>query len=120
MKNKKNRYVTKLNLYIRIVVAGYVVYLAYQLIPSIQLAVGSEKTLMSIAAGALGLAGLVIVGLSVKGLICKEYFEAEEIEEMNRAEEDKQSVEATSSDVIPEQHENPEDNHKDATDEAVE
>ena len=40
---KKNKYVTKLNLYIRILVAGYVVYLAYQLLPSIQGATGTEK-----------------------------------------------------------------------------
>ena len=89
---KKNRYVTKMNLYIRILVAGYVVYMAYQLLPSIQAAVGTEKIWMTIAASVLGIAGLVIVGFSVKSLICKEYYDASEIEEMQEAEQKKDEV----------------------------
>lgn len=82
---KKNRYVTKMNLYIRILVAGYVLYLAYQLIPSVQTAEEGEKLWMIIATSILALAGLVIVGFSVKGLIRKEYYEPDEIAELEAA-----------------------------------
>lgn len=119
---KKNKYVTKLNLYIRILVAGYVVYLAYQLLPSIQGATGTEKIWMMIAAAILGLAGLVIVGLSVKGLICKEYYEASEIEEMQEAEQkknetvvDAETIEAADAELTS----NSETNEKTESDETI-
>ena len=102
-KNKKNRYVTKMNLYIRILVAGYVVYIAYQLIPSIQAAsAGTEKIWMGVAAALLGIAGLVIVGLSIKGLIRKEYYEADEIADLEAAENADQAedvVDTTAVDI---------------------
>ncbi len=102
-KNKKNRYVTKMNLYIRILVAGYVVYIAYQLIPSVQAAsAGTEKIWMGVAAALLGIAGLVIVGLSIKGLIRKEYYEADEIADLEAAENADQAedvVDTTAVDI---------------------
>ena len=87
--NKKNRYVTKMNLYIRILVAGYVVYLAYELVPSVREAAGNEKIWMILATAFLAIAGIVIVAFSVKGLICKEYYDADEIAEMEAAREEK-------------------------------
>ncbi len=89
MKNKRNRYVTKMNLYIRILVAGYVVYLAYELVPSVRETVGSEKIWMILATAFLAIAGIVIVAFSVKGLIRKEYYDADEIAEMEAAREEK-------------------------------
>ena len=86
---KKVRYTTKMNLYLRILVAAYIVYLAYGILPGIQEAVGNEKVLMIIALIFLVFAGVTIIVFAVKGLIKKEYYEAYEIDELE--EEKKQS-----------------------------
>lgn len=100
---KKNRYVTKMNLYIRILVAGYVVYLAYELVPSVQAATGNEKIWMILATAVLALAGLAIVIFSVKGLIRREYYDADEIAEMEAAKEDSQTDAEQAVEELPEQ-----------------
>jgi len=81
---KKVRYTTKMNLYLRILVAAYIVYLAYGIFPGIQEAVGNEKILMIVAFVFLVFAGITIIVFAVKGLIKKEYYEAYEIEELEK------------------------------------
>ena len=95
---KTPRYTTKMNLYIRILVAGYVVYLAYSLIPGLKEATGSEFIWMAIATSVMAFAGILIVAFAVKSLIKKEYYDADEIERLEderKAEEEQDSGDET-------------------------
>ncbi len=85
---KAPKYTTKMNFYIRILVAGYVVYLAYTLIPSIQEATGNKQIWLMIATAIMAFAGILVIVFSIKGLVRKEYFEADEIAEMNEKHKD--------------------------------
>lgn len=93
---KTPKYTTKMNFYIRILVAGYVVYLAYSLIPSIQEATGNKQIGLMIATAIMAFAGILIIVFSVKGLIKKEYYEADEIAQM---EEERKADKASTEDT---------------------
>lgn len=91
------RYTTKTNIYLRMAVSAYIVYLAYDLIDGMMQAQGKDQIYMIIAIAVLGISGLVVLILSIKSLIKKDYFEQDEIEELEakekaekeKAEEDK-------------------------------
>lgn len=66
---KKSKYPTQLNLTIRAIVGGYVLYLAYQLVTSKD----ELTTLMWGAVAVFVLAGTALIILTVKHFVCGEY-----------------------------------------------
>lgn len=80
----KNKNLSPTSLVVRIIVGGYLLYLAYTLIPAIQVAVDMKEKIFWIAMIALfSIAGLLIVAFSAKALLKGEYEKAEENEEEN-------------------------------------
>lgn len=69
---------TKVGLTLRIVVAAYVLYLAYDLIRDFGKSTGNDQVFIAIAIGVFLIAGGAILILSVKKLIRKEYVDANE------------------------------------------
>lgn len=84
---KKRGYATKMNLYIRILVAGYILYMVYGLIPGIQTTTGSEQIWMIIASVVLAFTSFMIIALSIKSLVKKQYYDPSEIQEMEEENE---------------------------------
>lgn len=71
---------TKVSLTLRILVAGYVLYLAYGLIRGFGETAGNERILIAVAIVVFLIGGGGILLLSVKRLIRKEYADAGEDE----------------------------------------
>ncbi|MDE7199666.1 MAG: hypothetical protein K2O15_12405 [Lachnospiraceae bacterium] len=69
---------TKVGLTLRILVAVYVLYLAYGLIQGFGETTGNDRILIAIAIGIFLVAGGAILILSAKKLIRKEYVDADE------------------------------------------
>lgn len=75
-KNKKYRD-TRVGLMLRVLVAAYVLYLAYGLIQGFEDTVGNNRILIAIAIVVFVAAGGAILILSAKKLIRKEYVDAD-------------------------------------------
>lgn len=76
--NNRKKGDTKMSLTLRILVAAYVLYLAYGLIQGFGEASGNDRILIAIAIGIFLAGGGVILILSVRKLIRKEYVDANE------------------------------------------
>lgn len=78
---------TRVGLTLRVVVAAYVLYLAYGLVQGFGETSGNERILIAVAIGVFVIAGGAILILSVKKLIGKEYIDAEENTEDEKRED---------------------------------
>lgn len=78
--NNRRKGDTKVGLMLRILVAGYVLYLAYDLIRGFGETAGNDRVLIAAAIGVFLIGGGLILILSVKKLIRKEYVDANEDE----------------------------------------
>ncbi len=76
--NNRRKGDTKVGLTLRILVAVYVLYLAYGLIQGFGETTGNDRILIAIAIGIFLVAGGAILILSAKKLIRKEYVDADE------------------------------------------
>ncbi len=76
--NNRRKGDTKVGLTLRIIVAAYVLYLAYSLIQNFGKNTGNDRIFIAIAIGVFLIAGGAILILSVKKLIRKEYIDANE------------------------------------------
>lgn len=85
--NNKRNGDTKVGLTLRIVVAVYVLYLAYGLIQGLGATSGNDRILIAIAIIVFIAAGGAILFISGRKLIRKEYMDAEEDTEEERTED---------------------------------
>lgn len=76
--NQKVYHTTKSMLMIRVVVAGFVLYLAYSILKSLNDSVGDDKYVMIAFSGLFIVAGLFIAGSSLLAIYKKQYDEAME------------------------------------------
>lgn len=76
--NNRKKGDTRVGLTLRIVVAVYVLYLAYGLIQDFGKNTGNDRIFIAIAIGVFVIAGGAILVLSAKKLIRKEYIDANE------------------------------------------
>lgn len=76
--NNRRKGDTKVGLTLRILVAAYVLYLAYGLIQGFGETAGNERIFIAIAIGVFLIAGGAILLLSARKLIRKEYVDADE------------------------------------------
>lgn len=70
---EKKYSVSKISLYIRILIMAYVLYLAGGVLGNINENEGTAKWLLLLGAIILLIGGIIIIGLAVKALIKKEY-----------------------------------------------
>lgn len=87
MEKKKPRNVTQMNLYIRILAGGYVVYLAYDIF-KMRDPQASNYWLMMLFVALFVIVGAGFVIMSVKSLIKKEYYDPNQ----DNSEEDEQQI----------------------------
>lgn len=76
--NQKVYHSTKSMLMIRVLVGGFVLYLAYSILNSLNDSVGNDKYVMIAFSGLFIVAGLVIAGSSLWAIYKKQYAEAME------------------------------------------
>lgn len=93
MEKKKPRNVTQMNLYIRILAGGYIVYLAYDIF-KLRDPQASNYWLMMLFVALFVIVGAGFVIMSVKSLIKKEYYDPNQDDS-----EEEQAVESTAVDV---------------------
>lgn len=86
--NNRRKGDTKVGLTLRILVAAYVLYLAYGLIQGFGETSGNDRIFIGIAIGVFLVAGGAILILSAKKLIRKEYVDAYEEAESGETEDD--------------------------------
>ncbi len=76
--NNRRKGDTRVGLTLRVLVAAYVLYLAYGLIRGFGETAGNERIFIAIAIGVFLIGGGAILVLSVRKLIRKEYMDADE------------------------------------------
>ena len=79
---------TLMNLYLRIFVGGFLIYLAYSLGIELGNLTGSDKTVIGAATILFAVSGILIVGWSVYRMVKKDYYDPM----MDMAEEDSEPV----------------------------
>lgn len=93
MENNKDilKKTTAMNLYLRIFIGGFLIYLSYMLGADLGNITGNDKIIIGAAAVLFVVAGVIIVGWSVYRLVKKDYYdpltEAAEEEESETEEE---------------------------------
>lgn len=77
MENNKDilKKTTAMNLYLRIFIGGFLVYLAYTLGADLGSAAGSDKIIFGASIVLFGVAGVIIVGWSIYRLAKKDYYD---------------------------------------------
>ncbi len=77
MDNKNNvlKKTTAMNLYLRIIVGGFLVYLAYTLAIDLGNTSGNDTIIFAVAAGVFTLAGIGVVIWSIYRLMKKDYYD---------------------------------------------
>ena len=77
MENNKDilKKTTTMNLYLRIFIGGFLMYLAYTLVPELEDMTGNDKIIIGAATVLFVVAGAMIVGWSVYRLVKKDYYD---------------------------------------------